>query len=783
MSYWSSDDQEEVIVLTTKKPTPRWLRILLKILAVLLALGMVVAGVIAWRYYAVHQRLKKDLTMMIQEEERIRSLGGINAVPDIIDPQAPKSWRFRYLSSVRARKGRPEPEIRVTKVEYDGFDSRVTLLADGVRQYRHYRLYAGKNWRRAPFIARGWGYKQTIENAAGFEIIYWDEDEALAQELANALPDLAAIMQRLGLAPETTRLMIIPQEFGDLVRPAKETRGLVLNSPHVDWIDVPLPGLTPQQTLRAELGKHLMADARGQTPVDSHLPGAARVQNAIDEVLAWQWAVGDAPDASIAAWTATLEGHWISPVTGMPPNLLTQLPPDASDAAARLMMAWLLRKKGPDALLALSAALPQAESWDDVYAQVVGLTAAQVEQLTRQWMQHPQNVQANKTVAGAGPPPKTITLLTTRPDAKGRLLARTPTGLTVLLQAEPTARFTMTDGSGIDLACVAPGTQVRVQGRWLEEGLRLEFSEMIVEQAVLPPALRTPPALPDAELLFWRYHQDKKGRISNLRLERELPGGITSILARPVPSPFPAVLSPRDEALLLVWRQDARCSRAWLSAYDPEQGIVGSWLAPAGVSQIGAVSFIPGDTLTLLFSSPQGEGLRYFRTDAHHVLTPISSQAWHELAKNAVYRYRSYIDEKSQTLQLFDIATQEKSLLYQPGDQEKLLATIPAFGWPPDLHFFTTIQHENPIGVIRVMQISTKSPGEATLLFEASSHGSITSMARCPNGDILYGLSIPTTTDDEGILRLHRSSGEDVAVSPRSEDLLSPIYCANTPAR
>jgi len=47
MSQWSPEDQEEVLILSTKKPAPRWLRILLKILAVLLALGVIAAGVIA----------------------------------------------------------------------------------------------------------------------------------------------------------------------------------------------------------------------------------------------------------------------------------------------------------------------------------------------------------------------------------------------------------------------------------------------------------------------------------------------------------------------------------------------------------------------------------------------------------------------------------------------------------------------------------------------------------------------------------------------------------------
>ena len=388
MSYWSPDDQEEVIVLSTKKPAPRWLRILLIALAVVAGLALIVAAVVGWQYYSVHQRLQKDLTQVIREEEHIRSLGGINALGDILDPRAPRSWRFRYLSSVRARKGHPEPDIQVEKVTYDGINVRVELLVDDLRQYRHYRLYAGKDWRRSPFIAKGWGYKQTIEDAGGMELVYWDEDETFAQSLATDLSVLADWMKAAGLAPAPDgRVIIIPQELGDLLHPAQRTQGLVLNSPHVDLIDVPPEGLTVEQMLRERLGHRILADARQYTLDSSDLSGAVRVQNAIDEVLAWQWAAGDVPDTEVVDWAKILKGHWVSPVTGLPPELIAQLPPDAPDIAARLMMTWLLREKGPDALLTLSAALPDAASWDEVYQQAAGLTAEQVEQAARKVMQ------------------------------------------------------------------------------------------------------------------------------------------------------------------------------------------------------------------------------------------------------------------------------------------------------------------------------------------------------------------------------------------------------------
>ena len=388
MSYQSPDEQEQVLILTTKKPISRWLRVLLKILLALLVVALIIAGIIGWRYYSVHLRLKKDLTAVIRNEERLRSLGGINAAADLILPNAPDSWRFRYLSSIRARKGLPEPQIEVQSVEYDGLDARVQLSVDNVRQFRHYHLLTGKDWRRAPFVATGWGYKQSIEDAGGFEIIYWDEDEVFVQALAADLPALAQQMQGTGLTPATGKLMIIPRELGDLAKPGKMTDGIVLNSPHVDLIPEEPGDMTPQQMLRLALARKIIGDAREQTPITSDLPGAARMQSAIDEVLAWHWAVGEIPDEALAAWSGELKGHWVSPATGLPPDLIAKLPPDAPDMAARLMMAWLLREEGPNALLVLSAALPDAQTWDEAFGQAAGKTADQVAQATQKMIHH-----------------------------------------------------------------------------------------------------------------------------------------------------------------------------------------------------------------------------------------------------------------------------------------------------------------------------------------------------------------------------------------------------------
>ena len=783
MSTWSPEDQEEVLVLSTKNPTPRWLKIILKALVVLLALALLVASVVAWRYYAVHQRLKKDLTAVIQEEEHIRSMGGINAVNDMLDPRAPRSWRFRYLSSVRARKGLPEPEIQVESVGYDGINARVELLANGVRQYRHYRLYTGKDWRRAPFVATGWGYKQSIDDAGGFQLIYWDEDAAFAQELADDLPGLTTLMQGLGLTPAVGKLIIIPQELGDLVHPAEKTSGLVINSPHVDLIDAPPPGLTPQQMLRVELGKRIVADARERTPVTSHLPGAARVQNAIDEALAWQWATGDVPDAILAGWANKLKGHWVSPVTGLPPDLITELPPDAPDAAARLMMTWLLRTKGPDALLALSAALPDAAGWDDAYQRIAHISALEVEEAAQSLMKHPGEPVSEKPKAGPGPAPQTVILLTTTPDARGRLLGRTPTGQTVLLEPSADAAFVMVDGSGLDYECVAPGSRVRVQGQWLDEGLRLGFETITLDRAVPPPVLQTPPLADNAAILAWRLREGKEKGVTEVALVEWLPGDVANVLALPDPdfAPFPASFSRPGQPPLLVWRQSVRCNRNWLAAYDPARGIIGAWLAPVDAPQVGAVDYIPGEEMTFLFSAASAAtGIRHFRSDEHHVLTPLSPEEWRDLTQSAAHPYRAFLDLGAGAVQAMDLSGRVHSQLYQAAPGEEIPYLIPTFGVENDEVFIASQPTDGPLGLVRVLKVSMNRPGEASLVFEASPRGVITAMALCPDGGYLYGMAIPAEPKPQGVLRLHKPSGEDVAVSPILDDIPAPLYCAKT---
>ena len=781
MSYLSPEEQEQVLVLTTKKPMSRWLQVLLKILAVLLAVALVIAAVIGWRYYSVHQRLKKDLTEVIRTEEHLRALGGINAAADLIIPSASDSWRFRYLSSIRARKGRPEPKVQVQSVGYDGVNARVKVLVDGVRQFRHYQLYTGKDWRRAPFIAKGWGNKKTIEDAGGFKVIYWDEDEAFAQALAADLPDLVQLMRGAGLTPASSDLAIVPGEFGELARPAQEMDGIVLNSPHVDLIPETPGGLSAQQMLRLSLAGEIVGEARKQVLVTSDLPGAARLQNAIDDVLAWHWAAGEIPAVTLAAWRDEMKGHWVSPATGLPPDLITQLPPDAPDAAARLMMAWLLRKEGPDALFALSASLPDAKTWDEAYDQAVGKTAAQVEQAAAAMAQQPGAALPEWPQPSAGDAPQKVTLLTTSPDASGRLMARTLAGDVVLLQPEPDAAFVMADGSTLQYGCVAPGSQVQVQGRWMDAGLRLTYRSITLDQAVLPPVLRTPPLDSNAEALAWRYRQDDKGSRPQLALVQLSPGAITKDIAYPYPgaAPYPPTLSRSGRSPLLFWQQNLHCNRNWILAYDPDQGIIDSWLAPEDAPGLVAADVISGEEDAFLLEFRQDKKSLFFQGRDHHVLQPLSPQEGKALRTTTLPHWRPVIDLDSGTLQVVDRATGERRTLYAPAAHEELLSVIPAWGAPDDSIIFTVRRGQGDAAITRVLRALPELPDEAVKLFDAPSSDVITGLTSCHDGSYLYG--VVDGGDSLGALRLHTSDDDNFVAYSASGDVLTPVLCVRPP--
>ncbi len=384
-------DEEAVLVLTTRQPMPRWLRVTLQILGVLTVVTLLVAAGVGWRYYAVQQRVKNDLAVVIGDEEDIRVLGGVNAAYDFMLNTAPDSWRYRYLSSVRARQGHPRPALVLESVQYDGDTARVQLSVDGVLQLRSYELVQGK-WLRAPFQATGWGEKKELVLPEGVTIIYWQQDEDFANTLAEDIPQLLVLMQAMGLSPtpEAHRLLIIPNEFGDLVRPGEKVTGIVLNSPHVDWIPQSPGNLSAEEEIRLVLARKILADARKAMPASSTLPGAFRIQSAIDEVLAWKWALGEVSQEAISDWATQLKGEWVSPTMGLPSDLITKLQPDAPDVAARLMMTYLLRKAGIETLVALNTAMASAQSWDEAYGQVVNKTAWQVEEAARRMASQPQ---------------------------------------------------------------------------------------------------------------------------------------------------------------------------------------------------------------------------------------------------------------------------------------------------------------------------------------------------------------------------------------------------------
>ncbi len=757
MSYLSPE--EEVIVISTQKPMRRWLQILLKSLAVLAALAAVIAAVIGWRYYAVHRQLERDLAEVVRQEEYVRALGGINAAPDMLDPRAPDSWRFRYLSSVRARRGLSEPEVVVESVDYDGANARVHLLVDGVAQVRHYRLYAGRDWRRAPLEARGWGLQQRTTLTSGVEMVFWDKDEVFARNLMADLPGLMEAMQRMGLDFPTQRIAIVPQEFDDLVHRARVGMALIVNSPHVDFIAA-ARDLSPQQQLRLALAQQVIREARDQSPITSELPAAQRLQLAMDDVLAWHWAVGDVSRARLTVWADKMKGQWVSPITGLPPTVVAELPPDAPDIAARLMMVWLLRESGPDALFALHHALTASDSWDEAYEVVAGLQAEQLEGAARALMMQPDAGQPSPPKASHAPAPTSLTLLTTTPDAHGRVLAQTAQGEVLLLQASADAGLTLMDGSVLDFDCVASGSQVQVQGRWLEQNRRLVFESLVLLQGVLPPILQVSAMDVDADMLVWRHEQSINGLNSNVSLVQRWADGHEMVLATPrkaMAGNLPPTFSRAGQPPLILWTQSVRCNRDWLVAYDPNLGTTGAWLLPPDHTEIIDAWYVPATQgfRMRLQTSPDA----IYRTADHHVLQRVAEVPADD---DAIPMVGSVLDPRTHR------SLQVAQTTWNP---------VPAYGLANTQLVFVAADASSQGALSQVAQIDTGESPVIHELFTFSSRGSMTSLALCSDGSFLYGLNIAKSAHQQGVLRLRKPSGEDVAVSELRDFLYSPLFC------
>ncbi len=771
MTQLPFQDEEEVLVLSTRQPWPRWLRLFLKIIASLLVIALLVAGFMAWRYYTVQRQVKRDLAIFIGHEEELRALGGVDAVDELVPSDVSRPWRFRYQSSIRARRDRTIPDLVLKRVAYHDHTARVHLQVNEVEQLRRYRLEKAR-WYRVPFEATNWGDKQDVTLAQGVTLVYWQEDADFAQTLSQDLPGLLAMLQTLGLplSQSAHRVVIIPKEFGSLARPGEKVQALIVNSPHVDWIPQAPGELSHEQELRLALAQLLFSQARDEIGPTSSLPGAVRVQTAIHALLAWQWAVGEVDDAAVLAWARELKGHWVSPITGLPPDLITELQPKAPDAAARLMMTYLLRREGVDALVALHEAMRDATTWDEAYTQAVGKTAYQVEEATRQMLQDPTGPLPPWPARATQPPPQRVTYLGLAGDDR-TLMARSPQGEALLLHLPPDVSLSLADGSPLETSCMALGSQLRLAGRWLDQGLRAEVTSLTLEQAVLPPALQTPALDPQALALVMHLQPKKPDQQTQARLMQLMPGGIEKTLV----SLDAAPVVVDSTVPLLAWMSSSACTRPWILVYQPEEGVVGAWLAPAGVQRLTWAWHI-GDRFFFQVSH-QEQGDRTYRSGPGHQLEQVSSEVWAQALSNApiIQRWQPLFDRDDAFI-VNDLLTQETRTLYHAQQGEQVSIPLQGLGGPETRFYFLLRRSE---GESWVAAVDWDHPDDAQFLFAISALDTLApAFALCQDQTYLYThMRMKASPSVESHLRLHRDQGMDLSLLSVDGQVLIPLYC------
>ncbi len=764
-------DEEEVLVLSTRQPWPRWLLLFLKILALLLVLALLIAGGMAWRYYAVQRQVKKDLAIFIGHEEELRALGGVDAVDELVPPDVSRPWRFRYQSSIRARRGRAIPDLVLKRVTYHDRTARVHLEVDGLEQQRQYRLEDAR-WYRVPFEATNWGEKQESQLPQGVTLVSWQEDADFAQVLSQDLPDLLGMLQALGLplSRSAHRVVIIPKEFGSLARPGEKVQALIINSPHVDWIPQAPGELSYEQELRLALAQLLFSQARDESGATPSLPGATRVQTAIHHLLAWQWAVGEVNDAAVLTWARKLKGHWVSPVTGLPPDLITELQPEAPDVAARLMMTYLLRREGVDALVALHEAMRHATTWDEAYAQAVGQTAFQVEEATRQMLQDPTGPLPPWPAPASQPPPQMVTYLGLAGD-EHTLIARAPQGEALLLHLPPDGAMTLADGSHLETSCVASGSQLRLAGRWLDQGLRVEVTGLILERAVLPLSVQTPALDPQAQALIMHMRPMKPGQQAQARLMQLMPGGIEKTLV----SLDTTLVVADPTGPLLAWMSSSTCDRPWILVYQPEEGVVGAWLAPTGVQRLLRAWHI-GDHFFFQVVQ-QEQGALIYRSGPEHRLERMPEETRLQVLEKApvIQRWQP-LQGRSDAFVVEDPFIHETRILYHARQDEQVGMSLLGLGGPETRFYFLLRRSE---GKSWVAAVDWDHPDEVQLLFPILTGETLAPVfALCPGQAYLYahrGTKAQPTI--ESYLRLHRAQKRDQLLLSVDDQVLVPLYC------
>lgn len=608
------------------------------------ALFSLVAGFILLRQHHLERQttMREDLSAAIFEEETRRFLGQL---PDesLVTIRTPLNWQQAYRRTFSIERGnrtqvdRIEPG-RVYLAEINHFDGRCALirvagpagawLPDSLRAY----CLSSGGWQRSPIPTAAWGDPQpALSLSNGVSLHFQSQDQSFATNLAHDLEDFFLQIDQLPVwsqvAPEVTsfaglKIIIEPHDLqGPLI--LSEPARIVVNSPQlVNGQTIPLfettgvfassTPLSGEAMVRLALARTLLRrTAPIQTEPSAALPGAERFVAAAQTVTAMHMLL--APEVTAAlldAWRARLDGQWVSPFfAGLLPSPQSPPPPQA-EAAALLLADYIYRLTGLDALPLMLQLLPEATSWDQVFRIMLSRSTLVLEIEAAHYAESDEELitalrQNYSAIIPSLPITATLRLIDRRSFRERRLFVDLPGRREPLLaEISRTTRIESSTGLSLPTNCLVEGTQLTLNGNWLEVPRRLQSSTVVVQDTPLleiepapsdtiaylvisgsqvePPISHGAKIYPNTRSYLQPRALSPPPLLAALRANGSLqPLLILDTELELLPLPVAAGQSPQ----LLFQLELPDCDRRWFGHYEPVHGITGQWFAPPPTTQ------------------------------------------------------------------------------------------------------------------------------------------------------------------------------------------------------
>ncbi len=287
----------------TEPPEPvpsrsKWLWLGL-IAAVLVGIGLLA---IREQRRAGQSAIRRDLSALIVEEETVRLQGQPERAADFAIANAPPAWAEAYRRTFTPDPPAQTPEIAVEieNLDFDGTCAVVDVTIDGLAQVRAYCLQATQ-WRRAPVLAAAWSEWQTVTVRPGLRIRFAARDQELAQTLAADAAKLLDHVEAYWPDETDTKILIEPHDL----RPpliASEKGRIRLNSPRL----LPPGGpLSPSEAVRLASAEALLRQVSSIAgDLSDDLPNRSRFSQTIQTVIAAHLVLPAPPPLPL---TATLQ--------------------------------------------------------------------------------------------------------------------------------------------------------------------------------------------------------------------------------------------------------------------------------------------------------------------------------------------------------------------------------------------------------------------------------------------------------------------------------------------